>query len=58
MQEYRVYLLDSDGDIARRIDLVCEDDDAARQHARQLVDGHAVELWAGTRLIEQLPAQH
>ena len=58
MEEYRVYFLDPDGHVSRRVDFVCEDEEAARQHARQLVDGRAVELWTGTRLVEHVPAKH
>ena len=45
MAEYRAYLLKSDGHILRRFDLVCDDDDDAKVRAKQLVDGHDVELW-------------
>src|SRR5579871_4055389 len=51
MVEYQVYIL-ADGDrIKRREDIVCEDDEAAKKRARQMVDGHAVELWQATRKI-------
>jgi hypothetical protein len=43
--EYRAYRLKPDGHILRRFDLVCDDDDAAKVRAKQLVDGHDVELW-------------
>lgn len=45
MQEYRAYVLGPDGHIQERIDLVCADDDAAKERAKALVDGHDVELW-------------
>ena len=51
--EYRAYLL-ADGHISKRIDLVCEDDNAAKEQARQLVDEQDVELWAGRRLVTRL----
>ena len=51
MAEYRAYLLGSDGRIAKRLDLVCDDDNAANEQARHLVDGHDVELWSGQRLV-------
>ncbi|MHC4054141.1 hypothetical protein [Bradyrhizobium sp. 25ACV] len=53
MQEYRAYLIDQAGHITGRIDLICEDEDAARHRAKQLVDGHAVELWCGKEKIER-----
>jgi hypothetical protein len=53
VQEYRAYILDKDGHVTGRIDIVCEDEVAARQRAKQLVDGHAVELWEGDHKIER-----
>ncbi|UPK31322.1 hypothetical protein IVB26_40475 (plasmid) [Bradyrhizobium sp. 195] len=53
VKEYRAYIADKDGHIASRIDLVCEDEDSARQRAQQLVDGHVVELWRGNEKIER-----
>jgi hypothetical protein len=52
MAEYRAYILAPDGRIMRPVDLECDDDDAAIKTARQLVDGHDVELWQGSRKIE------
>jgi hypothetical protein len=51
MAEYRAYILTSDGRIMKPVDLECDDDDVAKQAAKQLVDGHDVELWQGTRKI-------
>jgi hypothetical protein len=47
MQEYRAYVIDQDGRIELRADLVCYDDDAARYRARQIANGRYVELWQG-----------
>jgi hypothetical protein len=58
MHEYRAYIIDQDGHIKLRVDLVCLDDDAARYRARQLVNGHDVELWQGVTLIETFKATH
>jgi hypothetical protein len=55
MQEYRAYLVGSDGNIIHRIDFVCRDDEAAKERAKQLVDGHDVELWNGGQKIETFP---
>jgi hypothetical protein len=52
MGEYRAYLIDRDGRIHQRIDLDFPDDEAAKAHAEQLVDGHDVELWQFGRKIE------
>jgi hypothetical protein len=54
MNGYRAYLVGSDGHIQRRIDLICESDDAAKEQAKQLVDGHDVELWQLDRKIVKL----
>ena len=52
--EYKAYAIGSDGSITLRIDLVCEDDNSAKERARQLVDapipsnyGRAKGSWAG-----------
>lgn len=53
MPEYRVCLMSDDGSAVRSLQLLCRDDDTAREYARQLVDGHAIELWKGDIRIEQ-----
>ncbi|UPK28401.1 hypothetical protein [Bradyrhizobium sp. 195] len=59
MQEYRAYVVGHDGHFTARIDLVCADDDSARERAKQLVDGQAVELWQGNRKIDRFdPPSH
>jgi hypothetical protein len=45
MQHYRAYIMGWDGHILSAVDLYCVDDDSAKERARQLVDGHDVELW-------------
>jgi hypothetical protein len=51
MQEYRAYVIGPDGHIQRRFDLLCADDDAAKERARQLVNGHDLELWQFDRVV-------
>ena len=51
MQEYRAYLLNPDGHIKRAIDLICPDEETAKNQAKQLADGHDVELWQLGRKI-------
>jgi hypothetical protein len=34
-----------DGHVRGRVDLQCKDDAAAKERAKQLVDGHDIELW-------------
>lgn len=45
MQEYNAYVLDDEGHIVRRIDLLCADEATAKDRAAALVDGHDIELW-------------
>ncbi|MGX9148084.1 hypothetical protein [Mesorhizobium sp. 128a] len=45
MPHYRVYVLNEDGQFMGGVNLACTDDDAAKEHARRLADGHEVELW-------------
>jgi hypothetical protein len=51
MNEYRAYLVGPDGHIQSRVDLICEHEEAAKEQAKQLVDGHDVELWHLDRKI-------
>jgi hypothetical protein len=49
--EYTAYATGPDDRIVMRIDLVCADDDAAKERAREIVDGHAIELWRDKTLL-------
>jgi hypothetical protein len=51
MDEYRAYIMGSDGHIERRVDLICRDENTAKEQAKQLVDGRDVELWQGPRKL-------
>ena len=51
MHSYRAFVLDEDGHVFRRIDLECQNDEVAKHQAELLVDGHAIELWDGTRKL-------
>jgi hypothetical protein len=42
---YKAYVIGPDDCIVSRFDLICDDDDAAKERARQLVDRHPIELW-------------
>jgi hypothetical protein len=52
MLEYRAFMVGVDGHILRAIELVCPNDESAKEYARQLVDGCDVELWQGERQIQ------
>ena len=53
MPGYYAYIMGDDGHVQNRIDVLCDDEEEARRCARQLVDGHAVELWQETRRIAE-----
>ena len=53
MGEYRAYVIGADGHIELRVDLAVPDETIARERAKQLVNGHAVELWQGATKIER-----
>lgn len=52
MEGYRVYILGADGHVENRVDLMCENEAEAIRLAKQLVDGHDVELWQLGRRVE------
>jgi hypothetical protein len=52
MFEYRAYIIGDDGRFMRAIDFICDDDETAKEQAKQLVDGHDVELWQLGRKVE------
>ena len=54
MAHYRAYLIARDDRIQKAVDLDCPDDEAAIEAAKQLVDGHDVELWQQNRKITRL----
>ena len=58
MAEYRMYIIAADGQFLRAIELLCPDDESAKEYARQLVDGQHIELWQGDRRIERFPHKH
>jgi hypothetical protein len=51
MPEYRVYIIGSDGHFQGSVPLICPHDDAAMEQAKQLMDGHDIELWQRARKI-------
>ena len=52
MNGYYAFVIGADGHITNRIEIICENDEEAKRWARQLVDGHAIELWQEARMIE------
>jgi len=53
MEDYKAYLIVSDGRIAGRVDLLCENDCVAKERAQQLALDCPVELWRGQRKIAE-----
>jgi hypothetical protein len=51
MPEYRAYMVGHDGHFVDAAHLICADDAEAIEKAKQLVDGHDVELWRLDRKI-------
>jgi hypothetical protein len=54
MPEYRAYIVGRDGGFIGFEPLVCADDAEAIQKAKRLVEGNAIELWSGVRLVIRL----
>jgi hypothetical protein len=57
MRDYRAYIMASDGHILRRYEFYRSDDEEAKEHAKQLVDGHDVELWHRDQRIAEFKAK-
>jgi hypothetical protein len=57
MQEYRIFILGPDGHIMDRYEFRAPDDNAAKEHATQMVDGHDIELWGRARKIAELRSE-
>jgi hypothetical protein len=51
MPGYYAYLIGDDGRFEKRVAIVCDDDEEAKGLAKQMVDGHAIELWHEARMI-------
>jgi hypothetical protein len=54
MAEYRVYAIGGDGHIVKSTPLICDDDSQAVQKARELCEGHTLEIWSGERFVARL----
>jgi hypothetical protein len=51
MAHYQAYLVGRDGNFIKAVDLICNDDDAAKKRAERMIDGHDVELRQHARRI-------
>jgi len=50
MRQYRAYLMENEH-VWTAIDLICADDDDAKQQIAKRPNGHDVELWQGDRRL-------
>ena len=57
MAEYRAYVVGDDGHIVSFRAFICDTDAGATVWAKQMVDGHGVELWSGERFVLKLEAK-
>lgn len=51
MAEYRAYVLGAEERVLRTVELVCSDDDTAKEYVQQLMDRDLVELWRDKRPV-------
>ena len=58
MLGFRAYIIGPDGHVIDRVDILCESEEEAKQRARRLVDGHAVELWDEARKVARYDPEH
>jgi hypothetical protein len=57
MPDYRVYPVDKDGHILGvALVVACDSDQEAIEKARSLIKGRDVEVWDGSRLVDQIEA--
>jgi hypothetical protein len=54
MAEYRAYLVGNDEHFVAFRALVCDGDAEATVWAKQLANGHDIELWSGERFVVRL----
>jgi hypothetical protein len=54
VKDYRIYLVDKSGEIARRIDIQSYSDQAAMAAAKQYIDSYDVEIWHFARRVGRL----
>jgi hypothetical protein len=54
MADYRAYTIGSDGHFIDYQGFACDNDADATEWARQLTDGHDIELWSGGRFVIRL----
>lgn len=53
MRDYRAFVMGPDGHIRDRIEFWSKDDETAKKHVEQYVDGHDIELWHQDKKIAE-----
>ena len=48
---YYAYVIGHDGHVQNRFEVRCDNDEEAKRQAKQLVNGHAIELWQEARMV-------
>ena len=48
---YDAYFTGDDGHITNRVTIIAANDEEAKERAKQLVDGHTIELWQEGRKV-------
>ena len=48
---YYAYVIGHDGHVQNRVEVRCDNDEEAKRQAKQLVNGHAIELWQEARRV-------
>ena len=57
MRDYRAYIMGLDGHVTGRHEFWAEDDEKAKEQAKQYVDGHDIELWHRDKKIAELSSK-
>jgi hypothetical protein len=58
VRDYRAYIIGSDGHVKDRHEFWAEDDEKAKELARQYVNGHDIELWHRDKKIAKFKADN
>jgi hypothetical protein len=53
-REYTIFVLKDDGHVLRTDFLACENDDEAKEQAKQVATKNTITLWEGTRRVARL----
>jgi hypothetical protein len=58
MHAYRAYMIRWDGHIIYRVDIECDDDEAAKERAKLLVNGHGALRWSARSAAAASGSKH